>query len=53
MLDLFPEGFEERELSDTIELAAYTDTAGERRMRQAFADVVVEEGRSRLGRAVA
>lgn len=43
MLDLFPEGFEERELSDTIELAAYTDTAGERRMRQAFTDVVVEE----------
>ena len=43
MVDLFPEGFEEQDAPDGVELAAYTDAAGETRMREAFADVVVEE----------
>jgi ribosomal protein L11 methyltransferase len=43
MLDLFPEGFEERESSGAIELAAYTDVDGELRLREACADVLVEE----------
>jgi ribosomal protein L11 methyltransferase len=43
MLELFPEGFEERESSGAIELAAYTDVDGERRLREACADVLVEE----------
>jgi len=29
MIELFPEGFEERETTDGIELAAYTDSGGE------------------------
>jgi ribosomal protein L11 methyltransferase len=36
MLELFPEGFEERELPDGVELAAYTDAAGEERLWAAF-----------------
>jgi ribosomal protein L11 methyltransferase len=36
MLELFPEGFEERELSDGLELAAYTDAGGEERVWAAF-----------------
>jgi ribosomal protein L11 methyltransferase len=36
MLALFPEGFEEFEAGAEIELAAYTDVAGEERMRQVF-----------------
>jgi ribosomal protein L11 methyltransferase len=39
MLGLFPEGFEERDDSAGIELAAYTDTAGEKRARAAFGDI--------------
>jgi ribosomal protein L11 methyltransferase len=39
MLELFPEGFEERELSDGIELAAYTDSGGEERLWAAFGAV--------------
>jgi ribosomal protein L11 methyltransferase len=39
MLELFPEGFEERELSDGIELAAYTDAGGEERLWAAFGTV--------------
>jgi ribosomal protein L11 methyltransferase len=36
MLELFPGGFEEREASDGVELAAYTDAGGEERLWQAF-----------------
>jgi ribosomal protein L11 methyltransferase len=36
MLELFPEGFEERETADGLELAAYTDAAGEERVWVAF-----------------
>lgn len=36
MLELFPEGFEEREEPDGIELAAYTDGHGEERVWQVF-----------------
>ena len=36
MLELFPEGFEEVESSDGVELIAYTDPGGEERLWQAF-----------------
>jgi ribosomal protein L11 methyltransferase len=36
MLELFPEGFEEGEGPDGVELAAYTDPAGEERLWKAF-----------------
>jgi ribosomal protein L11 methyltransferase len=36
MLVLFPEGFEEVERSDGVELVAYTDAGGEERLWQAF-----------------
>ena len=36
MLELFPEGFEEVEAGRTLELAAYTDEAGETRLRAVF-----------------
>jgi ribosomal protein L11 methyltransferase len=39
MLELFPEGFEEHEVSDGVELAAYTDDAGEERLWAAFGTV--------------
>lgn len=39
MLALFPEGVEERELAGELELAAYTDDAGEERVRVAFGRV--------------
>ena len=39
MLELFPEGFEEREDGADVELAAYTDPAGEARARAAFGDI--------------
>ena len=39
MLDLAPEGFEEVAVGEELELAAYTDAAGERRLRAAFAAV--------------
>jgi ribosomal protein L11 methyltransferase len=47
MLELFPEGFEEAELSGGVELAAYTDSAGEERLWSAFGgarSADVEEG---------
>jgi ribosomal protein L11 methyltransferase len=47
MLDLFPEGFEELELADGVELVAYTDAGGEERLWAAFGGVTasdVEEG---------
>jgi ribosomal protein L11 methyltransferase len=36
MIDLFPEGFEEIEHPDGLELVAYTDPGGEERLWQAF-----------------
>ena len=36
MLDLVPEGFEEDDADDGLELTAYTDAAGEDRLRRAF-----------------
>ena len=39
MIELFPEGFEERDLADGIELAAYTDAGGEERVWAAFSTV--------------
>jgi ribosomal protein L11 methyltransferase len=39
MLELAPEGFEEADGADGCELAAYTDAAGEARIRAAFTDV--------------
>ena len=47
MLELFPEGFEERDGSDGVELAAYTDDHGEERLWSAFGgarSTDVEEG---------
>ncbi|HEY7692101.1 MAG TPA: class I SAM-dependent methyltransferase [Gaiellaceae bacterium] len=47
MLELFPEGFEERDCADGIELAAYTDAGGEERLWSAFGgarSTKVEEG---------
>lgn len=47
MLELFPEGFEEREGVDGLELVAYTDAGGEERLWHAFGGVRssdVEEG---------
>jgi ribosomal protein L11 methyltransferase len=41
LLELVPGGFEEVEGAGWIELAAYTDEAGEARIRKAFADVSV------------
>ena len=39
MVELFPEGFEETEHSDGVELAAYTDASGEERLWAAFGTV--------------
>jgi ribosomal protein L11 methyltransferase len=47
MLELFPEGFEERHVADGVELAAYTDSGGEERLWSAFGgarSTEVEEG---------
>jgi ribosomal protein L11 methyltransferase len=47
MIELFPEGFEELERDDGVELAAYTDPAGEERLWAAFGGVrsnVVADG---------
>jgi ribosomal protein L11 methyltransferase len=42
MLELFPGGFEEVARPETVELAAYTDAAGEARLRAAFAEALSE-----------
>lgn len=42
MLALFPEGFEEREEEGEVELAAYTDAAGEARLGEALGPVAAE-----------
>jgi ribosomal protein L11 methyltransferase len=43
MLELFPQGIEERDVDGAIELAAYTDVPGESRVRAVFADVEAAE----------
>ncbi len=43
MLELFPEGFEERDTVDGVELAAYTDGGGEERLWAAFGTVHSED----------
>jgi ribosomal protein L11 methyltransferase len=43
MLELFPEGFEEHDLADGIELAAYTGAGGEERLWQAFGGAAASE----------
>jgi ribosomal protein L11 methyltransferase len=43
MLELFPQGFEESEGADGVELVAYTDSAGEERLWAAFGGARVAE----------
>lgn len=43
MLDLFPEGFEERDVPDGVELAAYTDARGVSLLREAFGGVRADD----------
>jgi ribosomal protein L11 methyltransferase len=43
MLELFPEGFEEHDHPDGLELIAYTDDAGEERLWAAFGEVAAED----------
>jgi ribosomal protein L11 methyltransferase len=43
MLELFPDGFEERDVDVGVELAAYTDAAGEAAVRAAFDDVTAAD----------
>jgi ribosomal protein L11 methyltransferase len=43
MLELFPEGFEEVDLHDGVELVAYTDARGEEHLWQAFGGVRGED----------
>ncbi len=43
MLEIFPGGFEELETEDALELAAYTNSAGEERLWQAFGGAAVSE----------
>jgi ribosomal protein L11 methyltransferase len=43
MLELFPEGFEERERAGAVELAAYTDAVGATRLWRAFGEYVWSE----------
>ena len=45
MVELFPEGFEETEHSDGVELAAYTDASGEERLWAAFGTVSADASR--------
>lgn len=42
MIELFPEGFEEHDRADGLELVAYTDDAGEERLWAAFGQVASE-----------
>lgn len=43
MLDLFPDGFQEVDRADGVELVAYTDAAGEERLWHAFGGVRAED----------
>jgi ribosomal protein L11 methyltransferase len=49
MLELFPDGFEEVEQSDGVELVAYTDPGGEERLWRAFGVARGEDVRSDWG----
>ena len=49
MLELFPEGFEELDPPQGVELAAYTDAAGEERVWRFFAGVRGVDVEARLG----
>ena len=40
MLDLFPEGFAEEQVGETVELVAFTDEAGATRLRESFGEIV-------------
>ena len=42
-VELFPQGFEEHDRDGGVELAAYTDEAGEARLRERFAMVAISE----------
>ena len=42
MLELFPDGFEEVEQADSLELAAYVGSDGEKLLRRAFGEVASE-----------
>ena len=53
MLELFPEGFEELEHADAVELVAYTDAGGEERLWAAFGEVRCRGGADGLGGALA
>jgi ribosomal protein L11 methyltransferase len=43
MLELFPEGFEELDRPDGVELVAYTDASGEERLWAAFGQVTADD----------
>jgi ribosomal protein L11 methyltransferase len=43
MLELFPQGFEELDRADGVELVAYTDASGEERLWAAFGQVAAED----------
>jgi ribosomal protein L11 methyltransferase len=43
MIELFPQGFEELDHADGVELVAYTDDAGEERLWAAFGNVAAED----------
>ena len=43
MLELFPEGFEEVDADDGVELAAYTDGGGEERLSAVFGAVTARD----------
>src|SRR5262249_56623087 len=43
MRELFPQGFEELDHQDGVELVAYTDAAGEERLWAAFGEVAAED----------
>ena len=49
MIELFPEGFEEVDQDGGVELAAYTDPAGEERLWAAFGGARVERRRGGVG----
>ena len=53
MIEIFPEGFEEVDRAAGVELAAYTDAAGEERMWAFFGERACCRRRERVGGQVA
>ena len=53
MLELFPEGFEEVDDADGVELVAYTDGAGQERFAAVFGAVAGRDVALRLARPLA